>query len=1228
MPVSILQKVANLISGRAWRLELQHGRSGFILAAYRGQKPVPFGQFLDKQAAFRPLGSLLSLNENAPAVPFVSLAQVRSFLQGMPEGEVQVKLAPEAETFEVVDPPAGFRVSYRWSSEHQQLEREVGAAANYHGLGWFATATRAWQVGGTTATDDVWLTKETIPAQNALDFLRQVAPGWMARGLPYATLTQLDEVPALSVVVRHVDSERIDILINWIAAPSAVVEIPSLAGFVQIAGIFHPGLPPSAVTNPMLRTSGAVRLTGHDIPRFVCDDWPKLRPWATGQTSDIDKFHHLLAGPASLSLVIRPDVSKGVGKPVGQVIFECAGVRGSAETVSRQFDGGAEYARLGNGWVSHSVARRAGIGPMGRLTDGTSLATLSSPRLKPAEILARSSAQLAGPWQAVEFPDLELPAGATPVETATRHLALLTDWGIPGGVIGNLADYQAAVRHYLLALRSTHPGLRLLVVGTKKALDSLDAGWQQMKPLRFDGGRNDPQIQVLPTGLTLASIKALESVPPLTTTNWQIIILLEADSLIKTPNSALYASLVRCSRSLTLGLFGSRDFLNKTTAREALAQVFKEEADIVWRLGLRDPHEAAPSLPPPAKAEPRSLPGLTTRPAEISVTNSRSATNAVPIPPRGSIAQTALASRVIQPAALTNTTGVRVEIRVMRSADEFLALAQRLVNKRETRAHFVPFQCYWPTYTSMTDQQLRWYLYWRDQVRTGRYPSTDLSYIFLHVYELINNVGVRNPDDGYEQIRSLWFGYRAQYPKLDRYLVDWLADYAIINHSRVNPLRSYGDALSGTSEVSQPDLTLAACLDRSLDQWPLALLDALSAYHLRRSKFYLEGHQADIEQNVPKCLAAVDTHLKRNFASGLLEMFKPERTIIIERQPYQSARYSGEAQKISIGPIIPYSAHAPLGDFLAGVLKHTENRLRERAGYSGRLRGVAIEPEAQRVIDELILGPASIPVAPLALPVRPRVQIDLGRVQALTQESDQLRDMLLINGESATAEPLLASMPEVTPVSQPQTRPTRPEDAPAGLLTDLAPVFALLSQLDPAERNLIEILARANWQINNRDLVQAVPGMLIESMLDHINSLAVREIGDILIATEDGLRIVADDYRDELAYLLSGNMPVLSQGQSKSSAFAALPAEWVDFAEHLADFQLAALEAIVNQTDPASIIREIAEANATMPGALIDTINDLAMQTIGDIILDPAADSPCLEPEDLPFVKQLIAAAR
>jgi hypothetical protein len=87
------------------------------------------------------------------------------------------------------------------------------------------------------------------------------------------------------------------------------------------------------------------------------------------------------------------------------------------------------------------------------------------------------------------------------------------------------------------------------------------------------------------------------------------------------------------------------------------------------------------------------------------------------------------------------------------------------------------------------------------------------------------------------------------------------------------------------------------------------------------------------------------------------------------------------------------------------------------------------------------------------------------------------------------------------------------------------------------------------------------------------------------------------------------------------------PAEWVAFRRQLADHELAILEAVVGQEDSSTTIRQIADANATMPGALLDSINQIAMDTIGDIIIDAAVDPPVIEDEDIDMVRQLLAEA-
>ena len=118
--------------------------------------------------------------------------------------------------------------------------------------------------------------------------------------------------------------------------------------------------------------------------------------------------------------------------------------------------------------------------------------------------------------------------------------------------------------------------------------------------------------------------------------------------------------------------------------------------------------------------------------------------------------------------------------------------------------------------------------------------------------------------------------------------------------------------------------------------------------------------------------------------------------------------------------------------------------------------------------------------------------------------------------------------------------------------------------------------------------------------------------------------MVAADYRDELASLLSGNGSSPRVDAPIERNAEEMPTEWADLAGRLAGHQLAVLDAILNQPDPRGAIREIADANMTMANALVDAINDLAIQTVGDIIINMAGELPAVEDESLDLVKRLI----
>ena len=82
-----------------------------------------------------------------------------------------------------------------------------------------------------------------------------------------------------------------------------------------------------------------------------------------------------------------------------------------------------------------------------------------------------------------------------------------------------------------------------------------------------------------------------------------------------------------------------------------------------------------------------------------------------------------------------------------------------------------------------------------------------------------------------------------------------------------------------------------------------------------------------------------------------------------------------------------------------------------------------------------------------------------------------------------------------------------------------------------------------------------------------------------------------------------------ANGSVIKSASPDLPAEWTDFLTHLSVSELKALRAIAAQKNLAPTLKKIAEEHLTMPELLIDGINERALDTIGDLILEPGLNN-------------------
>lgn len=87
---------------------------------------------------------------------------------------------------------------------------------------------------------------------------------------------------------------------------------------------------------------------------------------------------------------------------------------------------------------------------------------------------------------------------------------------------------------------------------------------------------------------------------------------------------------------------------------------------------------------------------------------------------------------------------------------------------------------------------------------------------------------------------------------------------------------------------------------------------------------------------------------------------------------------------------------------------------------------------------------------------------------------------------------------------------------------------------------------------------------------------------------------------------------ILNEQKQKSATKPKQPEkisdEWVKFVMRLNKPEVQVVKAIIEQGDPSATIKKIAEENITMPELLIDAINECALDTIGDLIIEPGSE--------------------
>lgn len=110
----------------------------------------------------------------------------------------------------------------------------------------------------------------------------------------------------------------------------------------------------------------------------------------------------------------------------------------------------------------------------------------------------------------------------------------------------------------------------------------------------------------------------------------------------------------------------------------------------------------------------------------------------------------------------------------------FYVQGRFMVDYEDHYSKFFAFKYFYPTYHDMTVGQLRSYFTWRTKLRKGEYHRTSTSYAYVYIYELLNNLGVKDPEEGYDKLLDFKHKYVEKFDlSIAPYLDDWLKEYVL-----------------------------------------------------------------------------------------------------------------------------------------------------------------------------------------------------------------------------------------------------------------------------------------------------------------------------------------------------------------------------------------------------------------------------------------------------------------
>lgn len=338
---------------------------------------------------------------------------------------------------------------------------------------------------------------------------------------------------------------------------------------------------------------------------------------------------------------------------------------------------------------------------------------------------------------------------------------------------------------------------------------------------------------------------------------------------------------------------------------------------------------------------------------------------------------------------------------------------------------------YFPTYQSLTNPELRGYFSWRTKLRRGNLQKTSLTYAFLYIYELLNQIGITDPMDGYRKLTEFRDAYGALDDGILPYLNLWLMDYVVYYNLDAG-------LLADTPQVRfNRGIAVLDSIQSRGDEEVIRAVKQLSPKWLERSKFYRE-YREDCDTVIVRVLRRMSAHYNARCKKTMVEQyfgsFSQYRVILFdaavfhERQVEGSRQYKVDENYIyrcrnGLWSVQKYNCLPHSNGKLGDVLKAIDGVMRECNGYG---RPVQYKLDTKWIL-KIIQEEARNLLTEKKAAEEKKITIDYSRLARIRSDAAVTRDRLMVEEEAEEEAPPVqthapAEEPDDTPLTKDEYR--------------------------------------------------------------------------------------------------------------------------------------------------------------------------------------------------------------